>query len=135
MVLYHQGKSYTDGHGDDIVQLPSGGFVKCYSTNVIGNGGWDYFLVKVDANLSNKDSCNINQVSLTPYDFTSYMSDYSGAFTTTSISPKTGTGVKTQTISASQDQDTFACTPFVASFNLPNTCVGKEWHGLRFNLL
>ncbi len=114
--------SYTDGLGHDFIALPTGGFAKAYTTDVFGYGGWDYFFIKVDKNGSNPDSCNIYPVSLSSFDFTSYIKDYSSTFSTGSPSPKVGTGMK---VTSPNAKDTLVCGPFVANFKWQKTCTGS----------
>jgi len=114
--------AYTGGIGRDILQLPSGGFALAYSTNDFGAGGWDYFFAKVDKNGSNSDSCNITPYSLTPFDFTSYISNYTYTFSTTSVNPSVNTGMKSSNANV---KDTLACDPLVTAFNWQIPCSGQ----------
>ncbi len=114
--------AYTYGLGHDLLQLPSGGFALPYVTNDFGFGGWDYFFVKVDKNGTNSDSCNITPVTLTPFDFTSYISNYTYTFTTTSISPSVGSGMN---ITSPNVKDTLVCSPFITEFNWQAPCLGQ----------
>jgi len=116
------GSYYTDGHGEDLVQIPTGGFALSYSSNAFGNGSLDNFFVKVNNNASNSDSCNISQVTLSPFDYTSYINDYTYSFTTTSFTPSVASGIKT---SVAAIHDSLICSPFVTNFSWTTICLGQ----------
>src|SRR6185437_5558510 len=68
-----------------------------------------------------------SQVSLSPYDITSSVTDYSYSFTTTNITPSVNTGINT---SPANPKDTLVCAPFVAGFHWQNPCAGQT---VQFN--
>ncbi len=113
---------YTDGTGSYMAQISSG-FALNYTTSVFGAGSTDFFFAKVDTSASNSNSCYISPETTSVLDFTSSIGNHTYSFTTSSANPQSGSGMSSASANV---KDSFLCTPFVASFNLPNTCVGQK---------
>jgi len=110
---------YSSGFGHNFLPLASGGFILEATTLAFGFGGWDYYFLKLDS-IGNPSDCQIHNISLTPAYFTSYLSNYSNVFASSSISPNVGSGMAVQTVTVG---DSLICAPFVAGFSSETICL------------
>jgi len=113
---------WDSGH-DDIIQLPSGGFMSLLTYyNSQAHQGPDIYLVKSDT-AANPGPCFLSGAALHPFLLTSFLADHSYMLPTQAYNPNIDTGLA---VFVNDIRDSVLCQPFIADFRSRNLCFGQN---------